>query len=264
MRVASRRQPGALVLVVVGLCNADIAPPLKRCSDVCSSSCSGGTQGCCPAGKSACTQQPCGEEEVKLADFSCTDDASGFSFTRSATHCCVPRCSSNEACPDGEVCAHDKASGGRRCRRPTCQDLGGSCRSPAFVAGSRSSSSASSACTEGEVEQTFEQRCDSGCGYWRGRCGQSCCVKTGSSASKAKVGDAAAEYRVPPSMQQLSSSKTTHAEASRGHGAMDMISYMALAGVIAIALALFWQVQPNTAASLHVSISGRQVRQPCE
>merc|ERR1711879_904636 len=32
-------------------------------------------------------------------------------------------------------------------------------------------------CETGERKKVFEVKCDSGCGYWRGRCGQVCCVK---------------------------------------------------------------------------------------
>uniref|UniRef100_A0A7S4QCL3 PSI domain-containing protein n=1 Tax=Alexandrium monilatum TaxID=311494 RepID=A0A7S4QCL3_9DINO len=53
----------------------------------------------------------------------------------------------------------------------TCDELGGSCRVPLEDARSDAD-----ACEAGEELKEFDVRCDSGCGYWQGRCGQPCCV----------------------------------------------------------------------------------------
>jgi len=45
----------------------------------------------------------------------------------------------------------------------TCKEAGGSCRG-------------ASTCNFGETVQEYDEACDSGCGYWRGRCGQTCCM----------------------------------------------------------------------------------------
>mmetsp|Transcript_117694 Transcript_117694/g.379839 ORF Transcript_117694/g.379839 Transcript_117694/m.379839 type:complete len:177 (-) Transcript_117694:58-588(-) len=51
----------------------------------------------------------------------------------------------------------------------TCLELGGTCRVPG-------ESGDDAGCEAGEEVKEFEIRCDSGCGYWHGQCGQTCCV----------------------------------------------------------------------------------------
>eukprot|EP00413_Alexandrium_margalefii_P049358 CAMPEP_0204606352 /NCGR_PEP_ID=MMETSP0661-20131031/59043_1 /ASSEMBLY_ACC=CAM_ASM_000606 /TAXON_ID=109239 /ORGANISM="Alexandrium margalefi, Strain AMGDE01CS-322" /LENGTH=177 /DNA_ID=CAMNT_0051617671 /DNA_START=25 /DNA_END=558 /DNA_ORIENTATION=- len=57
----------------------------------------------------------------------------------------------------------------------TCDELGGTCRVPP-----EDSRKNADACQAGEQVREYETWCDSGCGYWRGRCGQPCCVPVAS------------------------------------------------------------------------------------
>lgn len=143
---------------------ADIAPrvrPVEMCSKTCSAECTGGTQKCCPGGKAACSHDQCQPNEVELPSFRCE----GFWEASTAkVRCCVPSCGGDADCPNGEVCRPGR--GGSTCKRPTCHDLGGTCRSDR-------------GCGPDEEERVFETRCESGCGYWRGTCGQACCIPKG-------------------------------------------------------------------------------------
>merc|ERR1712063_44718 len=55
----------------------------------------------------------------------------------------------------------------------TCLDSHGSCRVPIIT---RTPRSYIFRCPPGFWKKKYEDRCDSGCGYWWGRCGQVCCV----------------------------------------------------------------------------------------
>lgn len=71
----------------------------------------------------------------------------------------------------GTLCLADIAPLAPHSQTPgvlTCTELGGVCRVPEGPP-----------CPDGEVAHAYNVRCDSGCGYWRGRCGQPCCVAAG-------------------------------------------------------------------------------------
>lgn len=52
---------------------------------------------------------------------------------------------------------------------PTCSARGGACRVPG-------KDGDDTGCETDELAMEFDVKCDSGCGYWRGRCGQTCCI----------------------------------------------------------------------------------------
>mmetsp|Transcript_75024 Transcript_75024/g.139989 ORF Transcript_75024/g.139989 Transcript_75024/m.139989 type:complete len:147 (-) Transcript_75024:37-477(-) len=53
----------------------------------------------------------------------------------------------------------------------TCEEMGGTCSFPAVEP-------ELDLCPDGGKVHEFAIKCDSGCGYWRGKCGQPCCVPT--------------------------------------------------------------------------------------
>mmetsp|Transcript_4402 Transcript_4402/g.7587 ORF Transcript_4402/g.7587 Transcript_4402/m.7587 type:complete len:120 (-) Transcript_4402:190-549(-) len=55
----------------------------------------------------------------------------------------------------------------------TCEEMGGTCSVPTDGVDGLIR------CPDGFVEHEFEEKCDSGCGYWRGQCNQPCCVSDG-------------------------------------------------------------------------------------
>mmetsp|Transcript_9280 Transcript_9280/g.23922 ORF Transcript_9280/g.23922 Transcript_9280/m.23922 type:complete len:342 (-) Transcript_9280:75-1100(-) len=72
--------------------------------------------------------------------------------------CCVPA---------------DRCMDAIRCRPLTCTARGGVCRSPVSNPFGEEDSPP---CHAGEVTFMYTRRCDSGCGYYQGVCGQTCCV----------------------------------------------------------------------------------------
>eukprot|EP00927_Polykrikos_kofoidii_P054559 TRINITY_DN4896_c0_g1_i1.p1 TRINITY_DN4896_c0_g1~~TRINITY_DN4896_c0_g1_i1.p1 ORF type:complete len:249 (+),score=35.95 TRINITY_DN4896_c0_g1_i1:60-806(+) len=156
----------------VGLAIADLLPPASRCADVCSETCSAGSwqKTCCPRGR--CSRAPCGDGFVAMRTFRCSETEVPYGLPSTSMHCCVPRCLSNADCQLSEVCRlGDSAEGAvKTCRKPTCSDIGGRCPVwPTNVA-------PSTRCHGHEVELNFSEPCDSGCEFWHGRCGETCCL----------------------------------------------------------------------------------------
>eukprot|EP00933_Yihiella_yeosuensis_P025011 TRINITY_DN19394_c0_g1_i1.p1 TRINITY_DN19394_c0_g1~~TRINITY_DN19394_c0_g1_i1.p1 ORF type:complete len:261 (-),score=34.95 TRINITY_DN19394_c0_g1_i1:156-938(-) len=160
-------------------CRSDILPPPTQCDQVCSAPCKGGTQECCLGGRPACTKERCGAGFVQLPNFRCADGLAASMQGAGSTHCCVPTCTSNNDCVEGEICGEDKGFG-RTCRTPHCMDFGGICRNP-----QAEDSHDWFACMPGELEKSFFPQCNSGCGFWRGPCGQTCCIPDSSQQASA-------------------------------------------------------------------------------
>jgi len=80
----------------------------------------------------------------------------------------TPLCKDDSDCQLGEKCRGDE-SGQKACQKPNCAERGGICGG--IAGGLRAGQ-----CRKGEVEVYFEDRCDSGCGYFWGQCGQPCCA----------------------------------------------------------------------------------------
>eukprot|EP00930_Biecheleria_cincta_P044172 TRINITY_DN30316_c0_g1_i1.p1 TRINITY_DN30316_c0_g1~~TRINITY_DN30316_c0_g1_i1.p1 ORF type:complete len:233 (+),score=38.43 TRINITY_DN30316_c0_g1_i1:35-700(+) len=136
-------------------CIGDILPPAPSCNSVCRNECSGRPDShCCPS----CGTGSCPSGTRELPNFRCEGvDLEPMS-------CCVPpECKADADCTGSQRCASGF------CRALSCQELGGFCRSP-------SDDADGGACLAGEEVKLFEDRCASGCGYWRGRCGQTCCL----------------------------------------------------------------------------------------
>jgi len=143
--------------------------------------------------------------------FGCRETSSNdFGFS-SNMRCCVPRCKTKADCPAGETCGTAGT-----CRKPTCHDLGGVCRD-----GDRFSQQPNAACLNGEAEQPFTNRCDSGCGYHFGPCGQTCCLPA----------ELARTQQLAASVEQLQQSGT--AERSGGGSTMLHLTEVVILGAIA-------------------------------
>jgi len=260
----------AFAALTIGV-GADLLPMFQTplCSTACADDCTGGTQKCCPGGNPACSSHACGEHEVSLPSFACAASPGHAAASAEDMRCCVPRCSTDGDCPEGEVCGG--LSTGYTCRRPTCADLGGTCRFP--------TGADPEACQENEAEHVFQERCDSGCGYWRGRCGQTCCVEGSkiAPASAPKATGLAAAATEPAAAFRTSGSSDGGSDVGSASPALRLAEVASLGLVASIAIFLWRRASPGEGSARAVpgmaqspsggwagSGPGRSTDEPCE
>jgi len=131
--------------------------------------CSVGCEDCAGNGKGQCSQSECGGDAVEFGAFHCTPPWNGAT---TPVRCCLPKeCTSDGDCEEGKICSEEY-----RCREPSCQASGGTCRAP-DMAQVGPGGNTPPACLPGERVKYYERStCDSECGYFWGQCGETCCL----------------------------------------------------------------------------------------
>merc|ERR1719444_618336 len=111
--------------------HADVLPPtaLEAIVEECSQAC---PESCVKQHGGSCSVQSCGADEGAVMTFECAGSWGNFTDDLDSVGnvlCCVPVCSADNPCPEGEVC-RTGVDGVAQCRPPQCIELGGSCRAP--------------------------------------------------------------------------------------------------------------------------------------
>merc|ERR1711953_1499848 len=112
-------------------------------------------------------------------------------------------------------------------------------------------------CQPGEKKVVFERRCDSGCGYWRGRCGQVCCVYDLKAEKALEASIPHAEVNLITETNQQHTQTTEGSQASSTSYLFDML---VLVGVASLVFVVFRHASNTSPSSSNVRDGANFIR----